>query len=85
MFSDRRNLSAVSYSDDLDHESVNLEKSRKEAWMVNLRGGQDDAWLTGARNQTWFTGISPNNRCPGKCFKHTCQRISLKNKYSLCF
>ena len=39
--------------------------STKEAWMVNLGRNDDNAWLTGPRNeQEWFTGVPPS-QCPG--------------------
>lgn len=61
--------SSLSYEDDVDAdtdvEGTFYEKSRKEAWMVNLRGGQDNMWLTGPRDDSWFTGVSPNSACPG--------------------
>jgi hypothetical protein len=38
-----------------------------ESWMINLGRGNDNAWLTGPRNeQEWFTGVAPVNQCPGK-------------------
>ena len=33
--------------------------------MVNLKGGDHDAWLVGDRDDSWFTGVSPKNQCPG--------------------
>ena len=41
-----------------------VERSRQEAWMVNLGRG-DDEWLSGPRDVDWFTGIEPS-ACPGE-------------------
>lgn len=38
--------------------------SHEEAWMINLGRGNDDEWLTGPREEDWFTGIHPRV-CPG--------------------
>lgn len=38
--------------------------SRDESWMINLGRNGDNEWLTGARKQEWFTGVSPRE-CPG--------------------
>jgi hypothetical protein len=37
----------------------------QEPWMINLGRGNDNAWLTGPRTASWFTGISPADGCPG--------------------
>jgi hypothetical protein len=39
--------------------------SHKEAWMINLGRGRENAWLTGPRSDEWFTGVVPA-KCPGK-------------------
>lgn len=37
-----------------------------ESWRINVGRGNDNAWLMGPRNdQEWFTGIAPNENCPG--------------------
>lgn len=37
-----------------------------ESWRINLGRGNDNAWLMGPRNdKEWFTGIAPNQNCPG--------------------
>ena len=39
--------------------------SHDEPWMINLGRGIDNDWLTGPRDDDWFTGIHPRD-CPGK-------------------
>lgn len=39
--------------------------SHEEAWMINLGRGTDNEWLTGPREDEWFTGRHPRD-CPGK-------------------
>jgi hypothetical protein len=39
-------------------------KSHDEAWMINLGRDGDNEWLTGPRDQEWFTGVAPRE-CPG--------------------
>lgn len=39
--------------------------SHEEAWMINLGRGSDNEWLTGPREEDWFTGVHPRD-CPGK-------------------
>jgi len=55
-----------------------LEKSRKDSWMVNLTG-EDDQWLTGPRLQEWFTGVSPNQQCPGTDSEGKIRSLPLPN------
>jgi hypothetical protein len=38
--------------------------AHEEAWMVNLGRGNDNEWLTGPREEEWFTGVHPRD-CPG--------------------
>lgn len=38
--------------------------SRQEAWMINLGRDNDNEWLTGPREEEWFTGVHPLD-CPG--------------------
>ena len=38
--------------------------SYEEAWMINLGRGSDNEWLTGPREEAWFTGVHPCH-CPG--------------------
>lgn len=67
IFADKRYLSSsISYTEDVEADDFVLEKSRKEAWMVNLGRGDNDKWLNGPRNNEWFTGVSPKDNCPGK-------------------
>jgi hypothetical protein len=42
-------------------------RSNFEDWMINLRGGEHDAWLQGPRDvNTWYTGARPIlGECPG--------------------
>merc|ERR1719502_414685 len=42
-------------------------RSNFEDWMINLRGGVDDAWLQGPRDlDVWYTGARPlQGECPG--------------------
>jgi hypothetical protein len=40
-------------------------KSHDEAWRINLGRDGDNEWLTGPRDQDWFTGVAPRE-CPGK-------------------
>jgi hypothetical protein len=40
-------------------------KSYDDAWMINLGRDGDNEWLTGPRDQDWFTGVAPRD-CPGK-------------------
>ena len=75
----RRFSSSLSYEDDVDVDGNFYEKSRKEAWMVNLRGGQDDRWLVGPRDDSWFTGVSPNNACPGTDMHGKIRSLPLPN------
>ena len=44
--------------------------SHEEAWMINLGRGNDNEWLTGPREDTWYTGIHPRD-CPGTYYKGT--------------
>ena len=44
--------------------------SHEEAWMINLGRGNDNEWLTGPREDTWYTGIHPRD-CPGTYYKMT--------------
>jgi hypothetical protein len=57
-----------------------LDTSHEEAWMINLGRGSNNQWLTGPRDEEWFTGLPPA-QCPGKsqmrkqypttlCFRH---------------
>jgi hypothetical protein len=39
-------------------------KSYDEDWMINLGRDGDNEWLTGPRDQEWFTGVAPRD-CPG--------------------
>jgi hypothetical protein len=39
-------------------------KSHDEDWMINLGRDGDNEWLTGPRDQEWFTGVAPRD-CPG--------------------
>lgn len=43
--------------------------SHEEAWMINLGRGTDNEWLTGPREEEWFTGVHPRD-CPGKYPKY---------------
>lgn len=38
--------------------------SHEEAWMINLGRGNDNEWLTGPRDDAWYTGVHPRD-CPG--------------------
>jgi hypothetical protein len=41
--------------------------SASESWRINLGRGTDNAWLMGSRkDDEWFTGIAPNENCPGR-------------------
>jgi hypothetical protein len=40
-------------------------KSHEEAWAINLGRDGENEWLTGTRNQEWFTGVAPP-KCPGE-------------------
>lgn len=42
----------------------NAVKPHDEDWMINLGRDGDNEWLTGPRDQEWFTGVAPRN-CPG--------------------
>lgn len=45
------------------------KSSQKEAWMVNLGRKDNNAWLTGPRDEKeWFTGVPPSE-CPGKLLR----------------
>jgi len=74
-----RYQSTLSYEDDVEDIQIPHDKSRMESWMVNLRGGYDDEWLTGPRAQEWFTGVSPNNACPGTDSKGKIRSLPLPN------
>merc|ERR1719261_1783966 len=54
-------------SHEMAHElTTTTRPSHFEDWMENLRGGQDDAWLQGDRDVTWYTGQPPVlGECPG--------------------
>jgi hypothetical protein len=39
-------------------------KSQDEDWMINLGRKGENEWLTGPRDEEWFTGVAPRN-CPG--------------------
>jgi hypothetical protein len=41
-------------------------KPHDEAWRINLGRDGDNEWLTGPRDQDWFTGVAPSSNCPGK-------------------
>ena len=41
-----------------------VASSHEEAWMINLGRGEDNAWLTGPREDSWWTGVHPRD-CPG--------------------
>jgi len=43
-----------------------VAKSHVEAWMINLGRNNDDSWLTGDREDKWWTGVHPRE-CPGTC------------------
>ena len=46
---------------------VNPSMLASESWRINLGRGNDNAWLMGPRkDKDWFTGIAPNQNCPGK-------------------
>jgi hypothetical protein len=40
-------------------------KPHDEDWMINLGRAGENEWLTGPRDQDWFTGVAPS-KCPGK-------------------
>lgn len=42
----------------------NARASHEEAWMINLGRGNDNEWLTGPREDAWYTGVHPRD-CPG--------------------
>eukprot|EP00977_Amphora_coffeiformis_P006171 scaffold1328_cov162-Amphora_coffeaeformis.AAC.34 len=44
-----------------------VAKSYVEAWMINIGRNNDNAWLTGDREDKWWTGIHPR-QCPGTYF-----------------
>jgi hypothetical protein len=44
-------------------------KSHDEAWRINLGRDGDNEWLTGPRDQDWFTGVAPRE-CPGKYYTY---------------
>jgi hypothetical protein len=48
-----------------DFSPQHWNASHEQAWKVNLGRGDDNRWLTGARSDDWFTGLSPKS-CPGK-------------------
>ena len=48
-------------------EADSVAKSHVEAWMINMGRGNDNAWLTGDREDKWWTGVHPR-QCPGTCF-----------------
>ena len=43
---------------------ANEKLSHEEAWMINLGRNNDNVWLTGAREDAWYTGVHPRD-CPG--------------------
>jgi hypothetical protein len=57
----RAKLSSQNMSD----PSVSSPSSPAETWRINLGRGIDNAWLTGPRNEEWFTGVTPGHGCPG--------------------
>jgi len=64
-------------------DDVSAGRSHVEGWMVNLRGGKDDAWLVGERDASWFTGVSPSQGCPGTDAKRTLRSLPLPNLSSV--
>ncbi|CAB9522563.1 Hercynine oxygenase [Seminavis robusta] len=54
------------------------ELSHEEAWMINLGRGDDNEWLTGPREDEWFTGIHPRD-CPGVDAKGKIRSLPLPN------
>ena len=47
-----------------DSDANNARASHEEAWMINLGRGNDNEWLTGPREDAWYTGVHPRD-CPG--------------------
>lgn len=45
-------------------EGASGAKSHVEAWTINLGRKNDNAWLTGDREDKWWTGVHPRD-CPG--------------------
>ena len=61
---------AAAYDNRDDDDNVGgRNRSHREAWMVNLGRGDDDAWLAKPRGAKWYTGMEPKV-CPGEfvCF-----------------
>lgn len=54
-------------------------RSHQEDWMVNLRGGKDDCWLQGDRDVSWYTGVAPENDCPGTDVEGKIRSLPLPN------
>ena len=48
-------------------DSATTSASHEEAWMINLGRGNDNEWLTGPREDAWYTGVHPRD-CPGTWF-----------------
>jgi len=71
--------SALEYDDDDTPPASykDVERTRKEAWMVNLDRG-DNEWLTGPRSNEWYTGKSPLH-CPGVDSKGILRSLPLPN------
>jgi hypothetical protein len=64
VFSENNDI-ATSESALSDFSPQNWNSSQEHAWKVNLGRGSNNKWLTGARSDDWFTGLSPKS-CPGK-------------------
>eukprot|EP00934_Nitzschia_sp_Nitz4_P006520 Nitzschia sp. Nitz4//scaffold25_size161228//36694//39737//NITZ4_002420-RA/size161228-augustus-gene-0.124-mRNA-1//-1//CDS//3329544556//6510//frame0 len=50
--------------------------SHEEVWMVNLGRDDSNEWLTGARQDEWFTGLKPT-QCPGTDVKGVIRSLPL--------
>ena len=62
----------------LQDPQVNPSMLASESWRINLGRGNDNAWLMGPRkDKDWFTGIAPNQNCPGKVVWSCLTRVTL--------